>query len=113
MWNTASVMCVLLLIQASSAPAQNAAEDLKVLPAEIDGVPTQDLMNRKKGTGVFSAGEKRLPSPFFVPFFQRAGPDQLAVQIAKYLLRKGGAFRLAYQIRHVPFFSRSTDWLVV
>ena len=46
MWNTASVICVLLLIQASAAPAQNAAEDLKVLPAQIDGVPTQDLMNR-------------------------------------------------------------------
>jgi hypothetical protein len=43
----------------------------------------------------------------------RSGPFQVAVLMAKYLLTKGGFFRLAYQMRKLPSLLRMTDWLVV
>lgn len=42
-----------------------------------------------------------------------AGPCQVAVLIAKYLLTNGGCLRLAYQMRNEPSALRMTDWLVV
>src|SRR4051812_24425521 len=43
----------------------------------------------------------------------KAGPDHRAVPMAKYLLSKGGALRVAYHTRHVPSGRRLTDSLVM